>query len=57
MQRPPAEDVQVDVEDRLASVGVAVEDGAEAALAMTVLAREAAAAPHHLAHQPVVCRP
>ena len=46
--------MQVDVEDRLACVGVAVEDGSEAALAVAMLARQRRSAADHLANEPVV---
>ncbi len=53
-QGPPTEDVQVDVEHGLAGVGVAVEDGAEAAFAVPVAGRERGAPTDHLAHQAIV---
>ena len=46
--------MQVDVEDRLACVSVAVEDGSETALAVAVLARQRRSATDHLANEPVV---
>ena len=52
----PAEQVQMDVEDRLAGVAICVEHGAKAARVQAPLLRNGCRSPHHLAHNSVVSR-
>jgi hypothetical protein len=46
--------VQVNVEDRLACICIAVEDGSIPAIAMALLDGDRRPTSHHLAHEPII---